>query len=80
MSSRLAVGRGVIPIARWSSTGNGIAIRRWRTACRLFRRHATVPQAWMQPENWEFETHRPTSAKVLCRWLIDGTRINGATW
>ena len=22
------------------------------------RRHATVPQSWMQRENWEFETHR----------------------
>ena len=22
------------------------------------RRHATLPQAWMQRENWEFETHR----------------------
>ena len=22
------------------------------------RRHATLPQAWIQPENWEFETHR----------------------
>ena len=21
------------------------------------RRHATVPQSWMQRENWEFETH-----------------------
>ena len=21
-------------------------------------RHATWPQAWMQRENWEFETHR----------------------
>ena len=22
------------------------------------RRHATVPQSWMQREHWEFETHR----------------------
>ena len=22
------------------------------------RRHATLPQSWMQRENWEFETHR----------------------
>ena len=25
------------------------------------RRHATVPQSWMQRENWEFETHRLTA-------------------
>ena len=23
------------------------------------RRHATLPQSWIQRENWEFETHRP---------------------
>ena len=22
------------------------------------RRHATLPQSWIQRENWEFETHR----------------------
>ena len=23
------------------------------------RRHATLPQSWIQRENWDFETHRP---------------------
>ena len=27
------------------------------------RRHATVPQAWMQREHWEFETHRVQQAQ-----------------
>ena len=51
---------------------NAFSARPWRwypDACFLRRRpscfthvivrsrHATLPQAWMQPENWEFETH-----------------------
>ena len=46
---------------------DGIPVRRWRTAWRTaartlpapdVRRHATLPQSWIQRENWEFETHR----------------------
>ena len=33
---------------------------RW---ARTARYSATWPQAWMQPENWEFETHRHTDGK-----------------
>ena len=32
------------------------------------RRHATVPQSWMQRENWEFETHR-SEAVLGCEIL-----------
>ena len=28
------------------------------------RRHATLPQAWIQPENWEFETREPAPAQT----------------
>ena len=33
------------------------------------QRHATLPQSWMQRENWEFETHRAELA------LVDGGSI-----
>ena len=30
------------------------------------RRHATLPQSWIQQENWEFETHRAKIARMTC--------------
>ena len=52
------------PCVRWRratacgpSTTRG-CVPRWRRPDA--RRHATVPQSWMQRENWEFETHRRT--------------------
>ena len=27
------------------------------------KRHATLPQFWIQRENWEFETHRLAAAR-----------------
>ena len=32
-----------------------------RTSLEEARRHATLPQSWIQRENWEFETHRTAS-------------------
>ena len=40
------------------STTRG-CVPRWRRPD--VRRHATLPQSWMQRENWEFEMHRCTS-------------------
>ena len=41
--------------ARGPSTTRG-CVPRWRRPDA--RRHATLPQSWIQRENWEFETHR----------------------
>ena len=45
--------------------------------------HATVPQAWMQQENWEFETHsipvrcwRTTSVETWQTWPMN----SASTW
>ena len=40
------------------STTRG-CVPRWRRPDA--RRHATLPQSWIQRENWEFETHSPMS-------------------
>ena len=38
------------------------------------RRHATLPQSWIQRENWEFETHRRGSAgSGRSRWRDPST-------
>ena len=36
-----------------------------RAARSDIRHHATLPQSWIQPENWEFETHRVRAAMRL---------------
>ena len=32
------------------------------------RRHATLPQSWIQRENWEFETHRQEVSPLTWRY------------
>ena len=34
-----------------------------RTSLEKARRHATLPQSWIQRENWEFETHSHAGLK-----------------
>ena len=41
------------------------------------RRHATVPQAWMQREYWEFETHRADISKSFLWEVEQGSGISG---
>ena len=36
-----------------------------RTSLSEARRHATVPQSWIQRENWEFETHTHRSRRII---------------
>ena len=39
------------------------------------RRHATLPQSWIQRENWEFETHRvQRGGRIITRRL--GQRVD----
>ena len=44
------------------------------------RRHATLPQVWIQPENWEFETHRLWGAERIRGELLKlGIRVSKRT-
>ena len=40
------------------------------------RRHATLPQSWIQRENWEFETHRLLADLLLALAMM--ARVSGA--
>ena len=82
-TSPLVFHRDGIPIRRWHTAWRtawqaaGVPTRFLhdcrRTAARNppapdIRRHATLPQSWMQRENWEFETHTLTLESVrVCR-------------
>ena len=74
--------RNGIPIRRWRTAWRtacqvaGVPTRFLhdcrRTAARTLpapdvRRHATLPQSWIQRENWEFETHRRPSPDGIGR-------------
>ena len=46
-----------------------------RTSLEEARRHATLPQSWIQRENWEFETHNRRTPRP--RRFVDGDRVIG---
>ena len=88
--SPLVFHRDGIPVRRWRTAWRAVwqaagvpthfLHDRRRTAARNppapdVRRHATLPQSWIQRENWEFETHRVASgsSRSFSLWMIGGS-------
>ena len=72
-ANRLLIGRLLAATAHASASRQSRS--RLRQADRGHRRHATLPQSWIQPENWEFETHRSTYASEDYQDLLDAHGI-----
>ena len=86
MRWRAEVSRLMVPVAAPAARRGGLSCARQRRPD--VRRHATLPQSWIQRENWEFETHRRHAVRqrrmaMPLRWktsgLLGSRRANAAT-
>ena len=62
MRWRAEVSRLMVPVAAPAARRGGLSCARQRRPD--VRRHATLPQSWIQRENWQFETHSHGDAKM----------------